>query len=282
MSRILSSDVFRAKATGQTDDEIFILHLVRSKHLTVYLNGSVFNNVTGRWLGYRSDPKWYPVVSMRNNNTCKIYHLLIHRLTWLVFKGDIPLDKELNHKDRNRHNPRLSNLEVCTPVENVKHAHLTYVSPTGEDRHNSIFTNEEVISYRTLSISMTKLEKANLVQCLATKYECTETCINSMLCGKTYTSITGPVRPVNKSAVTESLKSKIIDLKTKGFSMKLIAKELDISASAVRYALTKKRTAEDNAKRRAKRQSQRRSVARRNSSSPRADVAAFGTARNER
>jgi hypothetical protein len=46
----------------------------------------------------------------------------VHRLVAAAFLGPCPVTHEVNHKDRNRSNPRLENLEYLTRSENLKHA----------------------------------------------------------------------------------------------------------------------------------------------------------------
>jgi hypothetical protein len=50
----------------------------------------------------------------------------VHRLVWEAFNGDIPGRLEVNHKDLDRANNRLENLELLTHRENVNHAHAKY------------------------------------------------------------------------------------------------------------------------------------------------------------
>lgn len=51
----------------------------------------------------------------------------IHRLVWEAFNGPIPGRLEVNHKDLDRANNRLDNLELLTHRENVQHAFSIYV-----------------------------------------------------------------------------------------------------------------------------------------------------------
>lgn len=71
---------------------------------------------------------------------------LIHRIVYETFVGDIPEGLQINHLDGNKSNNHLSNLEVCTASENIKHAIRTglLVPCKGEDIGTSKVTTEEV------------------------------------------------------------------------------------------------------------------------------------------
>jgi len=47
-----------------------------------------------------------------------------HRVIWTMANGEIPEGKVINHKDWNRSNNKLDNLEVVWPHENVAHGTL--------------------------------------------------------------------------------------------------------------------------------------------------------------
>lgn len=46
----------------------------------------------------------------------------VHRLVWEAFRGPIPSGLEINHKDGNRTNSRLDNLELVTRSGNMLHS----------------------------------------------------------------------------------------------------------------------------------------------------------------
>lgn len=52
------------------------------------------------------------------NKSIKRYTFFVHRLVWLNFVGDIPNGLQINHKDENKTNNHLDNLELLTPKEN--------------------------------------------------------------------------------------------------------------------------------------------------------------------
>jgi len=56
----------------------------------------------------------------------KYVHRPIHRCIWEAFKGPIPGRLEVNHKNLNRQDNRLENLELLTHRENCQHAQAIY------------------------------------------------------------------------------------------------------------------------------------------------------------
>lgn len=58
-------------------------------------------------------------------NLCKegkYYKKSVHRLVWEAFNGPIGKGMEINHKDLDRANNRIENLEVVTHQQNIQHA----------------------------------------------------------------------------------------------------------------------------------------------------------------
>lgn len=72
------------------------------------------------------------------------YHL-VHVLVCLAFIGEAPTNYEIDHKDRNRTNARLDNLEYVTRQENNKRA----VFACGETHYSSRFTELQVLDMRS-------------------------------------------------------------------------------------------------------------------------------------
>lgn len=64
----------------------------------------------------------YLGVKLTKNGIGKNY--LVHRLVIWAFKG-LNLNYEINHKDGNKQNNNINNLEYCTRSENVLHAYRT-------------------------------------------------------------------------------------------------------------------------------------------------------------
>lgn len=68
----------------------------------------------------------YPVVHLRNGGAdaqpigCYVHHLVAR-----AFIGPRPHGYDINHRDGDKRNNRLENLEYCTRVENNRHARAT-------------------------------------------------------------------------------------------------------------------------------------------------------------
>lgn len=94
----------------------------------------------------------YIVVSLQINKEPKLIKL--HRAMYESFVGDIPQGMQINHKDGNKLNNKISNLEVVTPEENVKHAWRTGLCTkqfrVGSFNPNCDHTEQEAIAVYTL------------------------------------------------------------------------------------------------------------------------------------
>lgn len=89
----------------------------------------------------------YPVVRLCRNKTSRTCY--VHRLVALTFIGPCPERMEVNHKDRNRQNPTLANLEYLTRSDNMKHSYLNgAVSVKGEDKLSAKLTESKIREIR--------------------------------------------------------------------------------------------------------------------------------------
>ncbi len=85
------------------------------------------------------DPQGYPCVVLYRSQKARCCFL--HHLVAEAFIGPRPLGKEINHKDGNKRNPNVMNLEYVSPSQNRKHAvdtGLLYVPPERRARGEKI------------------------------------------------------------------------------------------------------------------------------------------------
>lgn len=77
---------------------------------------------------------------------------LLHRLIAITFLGlDPQSDLEVNHKDGNRHNNVVSNLEVVTHQQNIDHSRITGLKDDyGEKHKGAKLTNHQAAEARRM------------------------------------------------------------------------------------------------------------------------------------
>jgi len=64
-------------------------------------------------------------------SNAKYKHYAVHRAVWEAFNGPIPEGMEINHKNLDRCDNRLENLEILTREENIHHAMKYYQDTQG-------------------------------------------------------------------------------------------------------------------------------------------------------
>lgn len=83
----------------------------------------------------------------------RIVKFYVHRLAMLVFVGECPDGKEVNHKNGDKADNQLSNLEYVTKGQNRKHAYdvLGAKRPgPGERNNRAKLTGEQVLKIREM------------------------------------------------------------------------------------------------------------------------------------
>lgn len=89
----------------------------------------------GRILAAKSTEQ-YARVTLRCMGSRAVDRRCIHRLVAEAFLGPARKCAQVNHKDGNKQNNRASNLEWCTPQENVAHAwRVGLCAPLAGERH---------------------------------------------------------------------------------------------------------------------------------------------------
>lgn len=173
-------------AFSNLKNEKFFLSLIKQGKLKVTKDGRAFNLVTGRELSKARQCDCYRKLSWQHPRTKKIKQIQLHRLIWAYFNG-IPSDKlVINHIDGNKQNCALENLELVSIAENNKHAfknNLVYILK-GEDKSNSIFSDDDVFYLRKL-YATTNIT----IKDIASRFKCSKTSVYSMLKGKWYKHI---------------------------------------------------------------------------------------------
>jgi len=116
-------------------------------------DGSVRNVRTGRFLAECQAARHYPSYGLHKDGKGRRFKT--HRLVTAAFLGPCPAGLEVNHKDGDKENNHISNLEYVTRSENSFHAlraGLSSLPPCarGEDHKRSKLTVSDVRTIRSL------------------------------------------------------------------------------------------------------------------------------------
>lgn len=112
------------------------------KNIAVTECGKVWNTKSERFLTQTLNGNGYLTVSItETGKTARV-----HRVVCETFRPDCPFyGLDVNHKDGDKQNNHLSNLEWCTRSHNILHAMETGLNPSrGETNSRSVHTEETV------------------------------------------------------------------------------------------------------------------------------------------
>ena len=152
-------------------------------------DGRYFINKQGQvWSCYKrglmcpqTNPKHpYPWVLLTENNKRKqprtIYYLM--RLTWMSpAPGEVGPGRDkwcVNHKDGNKLNSHIDNLEWVTNSQNAKHAWENGLQAQGVNKKNAIFTSIDVTSIRL------RVKHGESAYSISKEYKCAHGTIKKM------------------------------------------------------------------------------------------------------
>lgn len=101
----------------------------------------------------------------------EIYTFCEHRCVWVWFNGEIEDGLVINHKDFDRANNKIENLELLTQAENIKYTDDAgrRVIIGGEDSGKAIYTNKEAQAMRYLRKNGWKVKE--IAEFFDSKYE---------------------------------------------------------------------------------------------------------------
>lgn len=127
-------------------------HYEVSNHGRVRRARAASGTCVGRLLKPRIDGCGYMAVVLYTN--ARPRQVYIHRLVTMAFIGPCPDSHEVNHKDGDKQNNHIANLEYVTHHDNMRHAVRLGLRPMllfGEDHPNSKLTDDAVRRIRSLA-----------------------------------------------------------------------------------------------------------------------------------
>lgn len=126
--------------------------------------GEVRNKTTKYILKGRLSKSGYLQVNIKKDETGKFVNQYIHRLVASHFLNNEENKREVNHKDGNKINNTLENLEWITSSENQKHRHSIGITKTS-NRHIGMFDLDGnlIQEFNSIVEAFTMLEKTSRV-----------------------------------------------------------------------------------------------------------------------
>lgn len=124
------------------------MNLELLKHYTFNKDGTILSH-KGKELSYHYCKKGYARVNLKDANKKKRTYL-VHRL---IAQTHIPNQEgkpQVNHKDGNKRNNCVDNLEWVTNQENTDHAVAIGLVPVGNERPNAKLSDSDVRTMRAL------------------------------------------------------------------------------------------------------------------------------------
>jgi hypothetical protein len=123
--------------------------IIRSKTRNItYIQNS--KTVTRTFYSRLLKPKftWDGYYEVTLQSLGKRKYVRLHRVIFEAFNDKIPNGLVINHKDGNKLNNNLNNLEVVTVAENNAHALKNKLYITAKGEQSSILTNSQVLEIR--------------------------------------------------------------------------------------------------------------------------------------
>lgn len=119
----------------------------------------------------------YPAIVLRDKSGFKCEY--VHRLVARHFIGPIPDGKEVNHKDSNRKNNSIHNLEYVSRKENVLHA-------IKKGRYKDAWLQKRKITFRQANEIRRRIKNGEMQKYLAKEYNISRTLVCMINKGKRY------------------------------------------------------------------------------------------------
>ena len=127
---------------------------------------------------YLNDRGYYMVTLTKNK---KQYPVRVHRILAKCFIDRVYGKNIINHKDGDKLNNNIENLEWCTQAENMKHAiDMGLTNNVGENNGMAKLNQEKVNEIKQL------LKNGNTQQSIADNYSVSRACIQKIKEGRTW------------------------------------------------------------------------------------------------
>lgn len=190
---------------------------VMSVPITQERNNRTYHK-SGTEIAHHDNGRGYRVLSLCRNGVQD--QRTVHRLVAEAFIDNPKNLPEVNHKDGNKSNNEVKNLEWVTKSENVRHA-ITELDAFG---FNRTLTEEQVIAIREDTRTEAEIGK---------EYGLSQRTINAIRTGKTYKSFGGPTGRVGRKRQRKLTREQVLDIRTSELSGVELAEKYGVSAPTI-------------------------------------------------
>jgi len=161
-------------------------------------HGDIFSLSHNKIKGKRLSNNGYLRVNLYKK--CKQETALVHSVVARTFIGERPKGMQINHKDGDKTNNHVSNLEYVTSKENSSHAIRTGLfNPGGENNASSKLLESDVIEIQSMIDSKNFMHKQ-----IADKYHVSSATISAIATGRIWGTVTNieycPKKRIKESA----------------------------------------------------------------------------------
>lgn len=166
-----------------------IAHNLKKGLYQINEEGEVWSNSANKVMKMRLDKDGYPSLSLRNTSD-GYSNFSIHRMLLGTFNSRPDYqDLTVNHKDGDKLNYCLTNLEWMTVQENNAHANETGLRNVKLENHpKAKLTNEDVLNIVVM------LKQGRTGASIAKEYGVNKSAISKIKTGATWSSLTGIVK----------------------------------------------------------------------------------------
>ena len=111
--------------------------IIKIKDYLIYSTGQIYSLSRKRFIAQSNDKNGYKLVTMKKLGVSKNGQYRAHRIVAEAFLGQCPEGYQVNHKDGDKANNDISNLEYMTCRQNIIHARNIGLSKMGRLHHNT-------------------------------------------------------------------------------------------------------------------------------------------------
>lgn len=132
-----------------TDDKLPVfVEMLKKRGCYIAEDGHIRSKKGGLMSKLTRNGYWLTMASFNRKN----YYFCEHRVIWVWYNGAIPEGLVINHKDYNRGNNHIENLELMTQKENTEYSRPNFNPAYGQRSGKAKITDKQAQAIKTLGV----------------------------------------------------------------------------------------------------------------------------------